>query len=110
MVKVKAIFNNNSHDPDRDFFLEVCRTRIPYLAPMPERFLKELYYRSSMCFYEMESKLFSYGSRCRYISIIYNGTVVIDLYDGSELHFLDIMGRGSVLGATFVVNSELWPY
>lgn len=67
--------------------------------------LKELYYRSSQNFIEREEQLFGVGERCRNIFIVYQGVIEVNISDGiAKSYFLDLMGRGSVLGQNNILT------
>lgn len=41
---------------------------------------------------------------------IFQGAVQIDVSNGKESSFLDLLGRGSILGANFVLSRNEWGY
>ena len=60
---MKAFITLNPYDPDRDFFIKVCKREIEYFRNVSVELLKELYYRSTHHFIQREEQLFGVRER-----------------------------------------------
>ena len=71
--------------------------------------MKRLYYRTLHQFYEFDARLFDVKEVCRDIFIIIAGIVEISIPNGLKETVIDVLGRGSVIGAHFMIKEEIWP-
>ena len=62
---------SNPYDEERDFFVQVCKDKIPYLAQMKDTFIRQLFYRANMFQYEMTENIFDVGDNCDHLMIVY---------------------------------------
>ena len=101
----------NPYDPERDYFVEICRKNIEFLKFTSLDVLTQLFYRSKQQFLDYGQKLFNIGDLCEDLFIVLSGTIDIQISDGYEnTETLDVLGRGSVIGFNNILNKEMWYY
>jgi len=55
--------------------------------------------------------LFDVGDTCKHVCIVLEGVVDIVISDGfRNTTILDVLGKGSVLGQSYVISKEKWFY
>ena len=69
-----------------------------------------MYCESEIKMLEIDEQLFKFGTKCEYIYVILQGVVQIDVTNGEENFFLDLLGRESVLGSNFILSENIWNY
>ena len=97
-TQINSQIVNNPFDIECQYFITVCRKRIPYFKTLSEKILKDMYYSSDLMLFDINQKLFSAGNKCKDIFIVMQGVLQIDLTDGTNEFMLELMGRGSVIG------------
>jgi signal-transduction protein with cAMP-binding, CBS, and nucleotidyltransferase domain len=60
--------------------------------------------------YDIDERIFQFGQPAKYMRIIMQGVVEIDITDGKKKFLFDLLGRGSVIGVHFMITSEKWIY
>lgn len=97
-------------DEERDFFVNLCKTHVPYLAKVSDRDLKLFYHRSAETFYNCGELLFGLCEPTDFFYVVMEGVISIELTDGYKDHILDLLGRGSLIQTHNVIFDELAAY
>lgn len=91
--------------------MNICKQSISYLKNADKDTLRQLFYRAKQQFYDSKQVLFDVGDACENIFFVLHGVIDIVLSDGYQNHqVLDILGKGSIIGANFVLKKEKWVY
>lgn len=102
---------SNPYDTEREWFVQVCQQSIDFFRYIDDDVLRELYYSSKHRFCDSGQILFNVGDKCNEIIFIVSGMIDIIITDGTEVHMtLDLLGRGSVIGANYILSQEKWYY
>ena len=76
---------------------------------MPISELRVLYHRSIWRFYDLDQKIISPGQACDRLYVITSGVVEVSLSKGYQTtQLLDLMGRGSIIGAQSILCKDDW--
>jgi CRP-like cAMP-binding protein len=101
----------NPYDDEREQFVDICKQSISYLKNADKDTLRQLFYRAKQQFYDSKQVLFDVGDACENIYFVLHGVIDIVISDGYQNHqVLDILGKGSIIGANFVLKKEKWIY
>ena len=102
---------SNPFETERQYFIDLCRKRVPFFKKIKENTLKQIYHRSKQRFYDYGEKLFEVGQPCTEIYFILGGLIDIAVTDGYyKRNTMDVVGVGSVIGVHNIINNEIWYY
>lgn len=73
--KLTKMVIRNPFNIEQQYFVEVCRNRIPFLKEQSDYTLRCLFYSSNLEMFEMEETIFTYGTKCKCIYIVMSGVV-----------------------------------
>jgi hypothetical protein len=111
-MSFKITYNiiSNPFDMDLNYFLEICRKRIPYLVNQPDNLLRQLFFSGEFKMYEVDEPIFKANERCKDLIIIMQGVVEIDMTDGLQNVLMDLLGKGSVIGVNSFFTGVPWVF
>jgi len=66
---------DNPYDLERDFVAKVCMQQIPYFSNLRTKFLRTVYYRSAIRFYDQDSVIFDVNQECKHLLIVLTGVI-----------------------------------
>jgi hypothetical protein len=113
--KMRCTFINeitsNPFDFDCKEFVELCKSRIPFLSCFDDYLLKMIYYECEHEIIYPSQVMIKAGDICTNIYIVIAGTLDAEITDGlREFRRIDTIGPGSVMGMNFILKKERWHY
>ena len=86
-MKVQLIQNviANPYDTDREDFVDLCLTKIPFFQEFDKNWLRIMFYQCQHDFVSPDQVLFNAGDLCEDIIFILTGCLDVELTDGENL-------------------------
>lgn len=99
---------NNPYDYEREYIIHLLRNHVSYFKFVSTNLLKEIYYLAKHLFLGKDEILFDIGDDCDSIYIVLSGVLEIIITDSDDKYkrIMDLCGRGSIIGANFVLIDD----